>query len=287
MANTTTSGMSNSVRQQYRADYVQSALIQRLYDQLAVPVGQDMSNLKRGSQVNVPFLSSLPPATTVISEIADVTPVIFRDATVAITPTSRIAAILVSEKLMNTNYTTFNSSYYKKLGENMMLSVDLVALTAAVNGGFARSIVARSSLDAGTASHRLVKSTFINAGVMMQAMKVPDAQTPRGRRWFSIVHPFAFQDLMQDTVITAVGEYSKPDMIMNFELGELNGFSIAVNPWSKVFWGAGSANASVVNTTLSADVKALDTVINVTANTNIAVGGRIWVGPAVESSTTI
>ena len=286
MPNLTTSSMSNSVRTQYVADYVSGAVINRIYDQLAFPVSSDMANIKRGSSVSVPFISSLDPSTQAISETSDMTPAPMRDATVTVTPTSRGNAILVSEALLNKNYTNFNGTYYKKLGENMMTSIDIMAMAAAVSGGFSRSIAARSSLDAGTSTHRLTKQSFVNASVMMSAMKVPDSLTPRGRRWVSIMHPFTFQDLMQDAVILAVGEYQDASMILNYELGEINGFSLVVTPWAKVFWGAASANASPVNTTITADANALSTSVTVASATNITVGNRIWIGPAVETGST-
>jgi hypothetical protein len=76
-------------------------------------------------------------------------------------------------------------------------------------------------------------------------------------------------------------------MILNYELGELNGFSVVSSAWAKVFWGAGAANASPVNTTLAADVKALDKTCVVAANTNIAVGKRIHILVAVETGSTV
>lgn len=285
MANQTTANLTNSIRTQYLADYVQSAIAQRLYDQFASPIGKDLATLKRGSAIQADFLSSLAISQQTISETADITPTYFRDAKVTLTPTSRANAVVVSEKLLNTVYTDFNASYYKKLGENMMMSIDALAMQAAVQGPLVKSPAARASLDAGTATHRLGKSMFATASTIMVAMKVPDSETPRGRRWIALCHPFAFADLMQDSVITAIGQYQDKSMILNYELGELNGFSIVVNPWAKAFWGAGAANAAAVATTLSADAKALDTTITVAANTNIAVGGRLTVG-AIESSTT-
>jgi hypothetical protein len=143
-------------------------------------------------------------------------------------------------------------------------------------------------LDAGTATHRLVRSTFANAAVLLQAMKVPDAITPRGRRYSAYIHPFALQDLViNDSVMLAVGQYQKAEMILNFELGEMNGFSIVSSAWAKVFWGAGAANASAVNTTISADVKALDKTITVASATNITVGKRIHLLAAVETAGTM
>jgi len=282
----TTSNTNNSVRAQYESDYMEAAVQQRVYDQFAGPIGSDMSEIKKGSSVTVPFLSSLAPSSQLISETTDLTPTNFTDATVTVTPTSRGNAVLVSEKLLNTNYTSFNADYYGKVGENMMLSVDIMAMTAAVTGGLSKSPTTRSSLDAGTTTHRMQKSMFATASVMLSAMKVPMMVTPRGRRWMCLMHPFAYTDLMQDAVILAVGEYQNQNMILNYELGEVNGFSVIVSPWAKAFWGAGNANASAISTTLTTLQSPLDLTINVAANTNMVAGMRMMIG-TVETANTL
>lgn len=279
MPNQTTANLSNSIRVQYLADYMQAALIARIYEQLASPIAQDLSTLKRGSSVQADFLSSLAPSVQLIDENNDIAPTYFRDAKVSLTPTSRANAVIVSEKLLNTVYTNFNASYYKKLGENMMTSIDALAMQAAIQGPLTKSPHARNALDAGVTGDRLSKAMFATASTLLTSLKVPDSETPRGRRWISLIHPFAFADLMNDSILLLVGEYQDKGMILNYELGELNGFSIVVTPWSKVFWGAGVANGSAVGTTLSTDQKALDLTINVTANTNMVVGGRLTIGP--------
>lgn len=286
MANQTTSNTSNSIRTQYLADYVKGALKRRIYDQLASPVGADMSEIKKGSAVSVPFLSSLAPSTQTISETEDIVPVNFRDTTVTITPTSRANAVIVSEKLLNTAYTDFNSRYYKELGDNMMESVDYLAMNEAVTGGLTKSYVARASLDAGTSAHRLSKSNFSNASIILAAMKVPMFESSRGGRWMSIIHPFAFADLMADTVILAVGEYQDKDIVLNWELGELNGFKLIVSPWAKMFWGAGADNGTNIATTLGAAANSLATSVTVASGTSIAAGQRIAIGTE-ETSTTL
>jgi N4-gp56 family major capsid protein len=285
VANQTTSNTSNSIRTQYLADYVKGAMKRRVYDQLASPVGADMSELKKGSSVTVPFLSSLAPSTQTISETVDITPVNFLDTTATITPTSRANAVIVSEKLLNTAYTDFNARYYKELGDNMMESIDYLAMEAAVTGGLTRSAIARASLDAGTATHLLKKSSFSNASITLAAMKVPMFESSRGGRWMSILHPFAYADLMADSIILAVGEYQDKDVVLNWELGELNGFKLIVSPWAKMFWGAGADNTTNVATTLAAATKALDTTLTVASATGIAAGQRIAIGTEETGST--
>lgn len=285
MANQTTSNTSNSIRTQYLADYVKGAMLKRNYDQFASPIAADMANISKGSTVTVPFLSSLAPSSQTISETVDLTPVNFVDATVSITKTSRGNAVIISEALMNNAYTDFNAKYYARLGENMMETVDLLAMSAAINGGLTKSPAARSSLDAGTSGHRITKAAYTNASVTLAALKVPMYTASSGGRWMSLLHPFAFADLLNDTTILSVGEYQDKDIVLNNELGELAGFKLIVTPWAKMFWGAGAANGTAVNTTLAANAKPLDTTVTISSATNVAVGQRIMIGTVETGST--
>ena len=85
--------LSNSIRTQYIEDYLEGAEQERLYDQIAAPIGKSMETLQRGSSVQVDFLSDMQPGTTAISEVADITPQALRDATASISPTSRGEAL--------------------------------------------------------------------------------------------------------------------------------------------------------------------------------------------------
>lgn len=282
-----TSGLPASIRTQYISKYVEGALMSRLYDQFATAIGADMAQLSKGSSVTVPFLSGIAPTTQVISETAEVTPVVLRDANVTVTPTSRGNAILWSEKLSLQTFTDYTAKAFERVGQNMMESIDLVAQTVALTGKWNRSPAARASLDAGTAAHRLSRQTFVNAAVMLTTLKVPSYLTPRGRKWTAIMHPHAFADLMNDAVILAVGEYQDAGMVLNNELGELSGFKVVVSPYAKVFWGAGAARTAgeLVATTTTAAINAMANVIPVTAATNIALGMRLHVGTTETGDT--
>lgn len=286
MANITTSLLSNSIRTQYLSNYIEGALQTRLYDQLASPIAADMSNVAKGSSITVPFLSSYAPSEQTISEVTDIPTVGLRDATATVTPTSRANAVVVSEKLLDTAYTDFNAKWYERLGQNMMESVDLVAQNVAIGCNLNYSIqTTRSSIDAGTSTHRLSKATLAKMNMNLAALHVPFWETPNGRRWVSIMHPYAFYDLVNDSAITPVGNYQDKSLIFNFELGELHGFALVVSPYAKMFWGAGAANGTAVATTLNGAVNALATSITVASASNIAVGQRLRIGTA-ETSTT-
>jgi N4-gp56 family major capsid protein len=280
-----TTTYSNSIRTQYLADYIEGAAMRRLYDQLAYPVGKPMSQLEKGSSVQVNFLSDLAPATSVISQVSDVTPVTMRDATATVTPTSRANAIQDSELLLIEAYTDYVSKRYKRIGDNMMESVDLLAQAAALTGGLKYSYVARASLDAGTAAHRL-SSTIVNMiDSMLLNAKCPPYMTKIGGRWVIIAHPDAIFDLRQSADILAVGEYQKAEIVLNQELGEFDNFKIVASPFAKVFGAAGVDNGTAVATTLSAAANALAKQIVVASASNITVGRYLTIGTEETGST--
>ena len=101
---TTSVGPTNAIRTQYIGTYLRSVSGQRVYDQLAVPYtqfsgGLSMKELMQGSSIQINFSSGLQPGTTAISETADVTPQVIRDATKTVDPTSRGEAVQWSENL--------------------------------------------------------------------------------------------------------------------------------------------------------------------------------------------
>lgn len=287
------SNLSNARWAKYLPDYKRAAMFQRVYDILSKPVGANMADLYRGSSIVLNFLSDLEPTTAPIPETTDVTPVAFRDATVSITPTSRYNAIQVSELLMNSASTNYAKERFEILGKNMMESVDLLAQAEAVQGALVSRAAARTSLDAGTATHRLSAQAYLNATADLQAFKVPAFVDNMGRpMWFSIIHPYGFADLRDDTDITAISQYQKAEILLRYELGELGPFKLVVTPWAKVFWGGGAANGTAVETTLAAPVaatpnsnKALSTTIEVASAASMAAGQRLLIGTHETANT--
>ena len=117
MAIQNTSNLSDSIRAQYLSNYVEGALGYRLYDQIAAPVGANMSELKRGSSIRVPFISKLDPSTQTLSESADVIPATLVDTYADITPTTRANAIQWSQLLETQVYTNYTAKAYQALGK--------------------------------------------------------------------------------------------------------------------------------------------------------------------------
>lgn len=289
MAIGTTSTLSNATRTQYLADYIRGAMAARVYDQFASPIGMPMAELQKGTSVLVNFLSDLAPATAAISQTVDVTPVTFRDATASITPTSRSNAIQDSELLRIQGYTNYGVECFEAIGKNMIESVDLLAQAAATQGLNVDRTAARASLDAGTASHRLIDTTFAKAQAKFATMKVPGFVDPGGDLafppWFAVMHPYPYHDLRTSGLIDDISVYQNADISLNYVLGKIGPFRLVVTPWAKTFWGAGIDNGTNIATTLNGDVNALDKTIVVASATSIAVGMALNIGTEETGGT--
>jgi len=292
MAVQTTSNLSNSLRAQYIATYLEAAMRNRLYDQFAVPYtefsgGLSMDDLMKSSSIVIPFISAMTPGTTAISETADVTPQTLVDATSSITWSSLGEALQWSEKLDIEHYTNYAEKRMGILGENQMVSVDLKAQAAALQGTFVYRAAARASLDAGTSGHRASDALFPRMQGYLQNLRVPSFITPDGgtQAWAALMHPYVFHDIRESGNVDSVGLYQDEGIHLNFELGRIGMFRLLVNAWAKVFYGAGIANSTDVDTTTSADAAALATTFDVTSNSNIAAGQWLNIG-TIETGNT-
>jgi len=277
----TTSNLSNSRWAKYVTDYIRAAQFERVYDAFAmdnVVPDASMSDLFRSSSINLEFLSDLEPGTATIPETLDVSATAQRDATFQITPTSRFGLIEASEVLMNTAGTNYASEKFYALGKHHAMTLDLIANNLANQGGSVTRAAARTSLDAGTSTHLLTAAAFSNASSILMDKQVPGFVDAGRPMWFSVMHPFAFADLRNDTPILATGQYQKANIVLKHELGELGPFKLVVTPNAKMFYAGGAANASAIETTLASSASALAKTIVVTSATNIDVGDFVCLG---------
>lgn len=286
----TTSNLTNSVRARYLDMYQQGAMARRTYDMLCYPMTQDMEKLQRMTSLSVPFLSSMTVGETEISETADVTPQILRDATTSISPTSRGEAIQDSELLLLQTYTDYGARRFDKLGENMIESTEALLLTKVMAGQVVTRAAVRASLDAGTTGHNLSDTTFADAGRYLYGLKCPmapgvNSEQSRGAL-FAIMHPDAYYDLLTSGNIVSIAQYQQGSIVLNRELGSLGEFRIISSPWAKVFGGAGVDNGTAVATTLSSAANALSKTIVVASASNITIGSYLTIGTEETSTLT-
>jgi len=277
--------LSDSIRYRYLNDYEQAAEMVRLYDQLAYPIGTDMSRLARGSRVTVPFISDMTPGTTAISEVADLTPQVLEDTTTYLEPTSRAEALQASELLLMQAYTDYGAERFRAVGKNAMESIDVLARDAATQGSLVVRDCARASLDAGSTGHRADDGLFTEMSTLMNTLKCPGFPVKGGAAWAAIMHPAAYHDIREDGNVVSISQYQKADIILNFELGAIGPFRLVVSPWAKVFGGAGAAREDTQVTTLSCQGTALDKTITVASYTHMDNMQYVVVG-TVETGDT-
>ena len=60
--------LPNTVRARYEEDYIQSAMMERLYDQFAVPASTDKDKLQKNSEIVLNFLGDMDIETDTISQ---------------------------------------------------------------------------------------------------------------------------------------------------------------------------------------------------------------------------
>jgi len=276
----TTTNLSSSIRTKYASKYLEAAQFARLYDRLATPVGkqgvEQASFLGNAIQVN--FLSDMPPGTSTLSQLQDVTPTVLGEATASISPTSRWGLLQWAEAIELMAYTNYGETRFKVLGKNQAESVDLLAQAQALQGGRIQRAVARTSLDAGTAAHRLTDTVISIVDAKMQTLKCPAYIEGNRGMWLAIMHPYVFHDLRLGGNIQSVAVYQKPEIALNFELGQVGGFKLLSSAWAKTFWGGGAANGTAIEDTLNGSVAALAKTIVVTSGASMAQGQSYLIG---------
>lgn len=285
-----TSNLSSSIRTKYANKYIEAADYSRVYDRYAAPIGKEgveqASFLANAVQVN--FLSDMAIGTSTVSEAIDVVPQSLREATATISPTSRWGALQWSELIDLKAYTNYGEQRMKLLGKNQAETVDLLAQAQALQGGFLQRAAARNSLDAGTTGHRLTDTVFSIIDAKLQSAKCPAYVDGSRSMYFATMHPYAFHDIRLGGNVVSVAQYQDKGIILNFELGQVGPFKLIVTPWAKVFWGAGAANASAIETTLAASATAnlaLAKTIEVADATNIDQGDSLLVGTHETGNT--
>ena len=263
----TTSNLSNSIRTQYVADYYDRIYGQRLYDQIAAPLGGiTPEQAIQGATVQVDFLSSMSLVSAVISQTADMTPSILYDATASTSVTSRGAALQWAENLDIQVYTDYAARRVAKIADNALESIEVLANAAATKGTFIERAAARASLDAGTAAHRASDSVFRKMHGRMLSLKVPGFINEAGEAntWAAIMHPYLFHDISESGNVDAIGTYQDKGIHLNFELGQIGPFRLVVSPNAKAFFGAGAANADSFTTSVATNTSPLTTSFIVT-----------------------
>ena len=279
--------LSNSIRTQYVEEYLDAAMTERVYDQIAQPF-PDNSEMIRGSSIQVEFLSDMAPGVTAISEVADITPQALRDATASLTPTSRGEVLQASELLLIQAFTNYGAARIKKIGKNAMESIDLLAQAAANQGTHLEAAAVRASLDAGSTAHNADDAVFEKAWIRFLSNKVPDFNQMMNigaTTFVAITHPAVYSDIIRTGNVQSIMQYQNAEILFNHELGALSAFRLVVSPWAKVVYGAGADQGTdVVATSLKAASNSLAKTVTLSVSTHLDSGLGAWWSVGTEET---
>jgi N4-gp56 family major capsid protein len=294
MAIQNTTNLSNAVTARYTQKYQEGARPRRIYDQLALPVGAPQFDLEQrkglGSSYIFNFLSRMTPNSNTVSEIADLTPQMVRDATSSITPTSRMDGLQWSELVDLSAYTDYVGKRAQILGDNAMETIENLAIDSALAGSIVYRAEARATLDSVDATSRWTEAQIWLMNAMIQELKCPAFVSPNGNRsWLAIAHTDPYYDLFHGGNVQSAIIYGglPGNILFNGELGMIGNFKIIASPFAKVFGGAGedADSGSSQTYTLSAAAKALDKTMSVNTGTNLQYGRYITVGTEETGNT--
>jgi N4-gp56 family major capsid protein len=281
MAVTTTSVLTNSVQAKYQAAYIMAVKTMLYYDQLSYVV--EKANMIKGSSIKVPFLFDLPPNVTAVSQTSDITPRTFTDKLFTVTPDLYGDAVQLSEKLRRTAFTDVEKGAAELVGRQAGKSVDYLARTAATQGtwvGYGGSATSRSTCDA--SNDQISYADFITSNAFLSDM---GAEPIANGKFTAVLGQPVLKDILEDSVIQAIGSYQKGEILLNGEIGSIAGSKIVVTNWSKRFYGAGAANDSIATTVATTAIVPGDVTFAAAADTSISVGDWLTFG-SIESSTT-
>ncbi len=286
-----TTGMTAGNLTRYEAQYMDAALGERTYDQLAQPNNRTFE--PNGSTIQRAWIADLVPrpTTAVGSETADFDPQTARDVSGSFT-LDYIADGLKAHDLVRLKSSLSPEKQFPKLiGKLAMETIDAKARREATEAnlvlyGGSTQVSARVTLDLGTAAHCFGASNFTLARSILGSLG-------NGDPLMVIIDNFQYADLIaaSGSIVLARAEYADSEKVLyNYEFGQLMGVRIIVSPHAKTFYAAGAANVAPVATTLASAATAGATTISVTANTNMAAGMWLTIGTAqtaAESDATL
>lgn len=285
MAITGSVQLAAEVKPLYDGDFLMACQGRDYWDQFA-DLRKQM-NGERGNTYNFPIVESLQPQTSVLDELADVTPQRLNANEVSVTLREYGGAVELTKYVDATSYSDPLRQAAYANGYCLAESIDLIARAVYGQGGrqfFQNGRTARSQFAGqSTAADRVTYNFFTRLGMLTKTIFMPlydDGMV------MTVVHPFVKYDLLLDTTVQGVANRLTPEMLFNGEVACLSGIRIVETPNAKSFWGAGATAVSSAVTTLATAAAPGDTSIVVAANTNIAVGNILAIIDAAETGNT-
>jgi N4-gp56 family major capsid protein len=280
--------MSNSVQALYQSSFIMNARKRYIYSQppLAwVPPQGIIGQGNRGSSLKIPVYFKLLPATSALSQTADVTPVTSRDALITVTPDLYGNAVQLAEKLSLTAFTDQSAVATEQVGDNAAETVDYLARTQAIAGGvviYGNDATSRATCGS---ADEIDTVDVLSAIAHLEAGQCPRIPGFDAAGYAAVIHPVTLMDFVEDAVVILMAEYGqKPEIILNGEVGmHMGGARLLKSNFAKRFIGAGADSGAMSSTTtLNGAVNAGATSIIVAADNGATAGEYLSIG-TIES----
>ncbi len=267
-----TSDLPSAMRVIYSNELMRTAQSQVIFDQFAERKSDFTGG--KGTTVNWTVFQNLPPSIKPLVEDQDVGGLGVSDFQVQLTIQEYGMAIGVTEKLNLTAWFGPISSLIRTmLAPQMALTLDLLARNALIDPAkatyrqFAGSVANRAALtvSGGKLSPDIAKAAAFNLSVR----RIP----PMADGYVALVHPAQIYDLRGDEFWIDVNKYTRPETILNGEVGKLHGVRFVEAQNARL----PNAGARTVQSTLAGDVITNRDYIVVSSATGFAVGQEVTI----------
>jgi hypothetical protein len=282
-----------TIRTAYQNGYVEGALAERLYDNFCSDLVIKKTLEGAGSSVTVVASSDIAPQpdAAVGNENADFTPQTIGEITATPVTLEYLNGGLKAHELAALESTfQVEAEYARKVGQLATETIDAKARRQATEGSvvmWPAAHTTRATLDLGTANDHMGYALFTRMLAFVSEWNIP--KYVDGKLMVAM-DGWAYQDLLSETgspLLLRQGYTSGgagDAALFKNEVSMLGNIHILQSRLTKVFYGAGAANAAPVATTLNGSIKAGAKTLVVSANTNIAVGMWLTIG-TVQTST--
>jgi N4-gp56 family major capsid protein len=234
-------------------------------------------NLK-GSSIQIPMIEEMDIATTALTESSDVTPVALSDRYITLSFYEYGNVVQHTRMLTLENYADQGKMAAFAVAQNQAKSQDRLVRNAAVGGtwvAYAIGCGTRTDLDA-------TNDIMVFADLYTAVAQAKNASVPEFDGGFvAIANPMVLAGLASDTAWQAMSEYSRPEAMLNGEIGKWAGVRFISHEYGKLYLGGG---ASTVATTLDAAVSAGDTTCTITT-TSFAANKYVTIGTLEAANT--
>lgn len=292
MAVQVTGGSTAAIQQILQAAYEVGVREQFIYAQnplAVVPPGGVIARGNNYSSLALDFFHELPVDSSAISETADIVPSTFTISQVTVSASPYARAVQLSKPLEFQATPDVVGAAGGIVARNAARTIDYLARSQAVAGNtvfFGGDATARSGISPASTSDELDFANFQDAAAYLDAApRLPGVGSGVGVGIAAIMRKAIVADLIEDGTLVLLGErMPNNSFLLNGEIGgHVGGIRIIESNFAKIFSGAGSSLAMLVNSLSAAAAPGSTQVSLSSATSSDAIGDYITIG-TVEST---